>query len=240
MRCTCHVLGEGGGGVALDGDVVVVVDEDQVAQLLVARERGGLGGDALLQVAVRDDAPDGVVEGRLALRRLGVEQTALVAGGHRHAHRVRDTLPERAGRGLHARGVPVLGVTRRLRTVRAERLQVVQSELVAGEEELGVKGQRGVAGGQDEPVAAGPLRVGGVVSHHLLKDRVRRRGQAHRGARVAVSDLLHGVSSQDAGGVDGSAVEFGPFEAVGALRTHLQEVLTGSGIAGGTPSNLKV
>lgn len=33
-----HVLGEGGGGVALDGDVVVVVDEDQIAQLLVARE----------------------------------------------------------------------------------------------------------------------------------------------------------------------------------------------------------
>ena len=208
-----HVLGEGGRRVALDGDVVVVVEKDEVAELLVAGERGRLGGDALLQVAVGDDRPDGVVEGGLALGRLGVEQAALVAGGHRHAHRVGDALAERSGGRLHTRRVPVLGVAGRLGAVRAERLEVVQLQLVPGEEELGVEGQRRVAGGEHEAVTAGPLRVGRVVPHHLLKDRVRGRRQAHRGARVAVPDLLHRVGRQNAGGVDGTPVEFGPLEA---------------------------
>src|SRR6185437_14608326 len=48
-----HVLGLGDVGVVLDRDAVVVVDHHQVAELLVGRERGGLVGDALLDVAVR-------------------------------------------------------------------------------------------------------------------------------------------------------------------------------------------
>ncbi len=238
-----HVLGERGGGVALDRDVVVVVEEDEVAEPLVAGQRRRLGGDALLEIAVGDDRPDGVVEGGLALGRLGVEQTALVAGGHRHAHRVGDALAQRAGRGLHARGVPVLRVAGRLRTVGAEGLQVVQLHLVPGEVELGVEGQRGVSRREDEAVTAGPLRVGGVVPHHLLKDRVRGRGERHRRAGVAVADLLHRVGRQDTGGVDGTPVEFGPFEAVRAVhcvRAHLQEILDRSGVSGLTCSNLKV
>ena len=38
-----HVLAERDGGVVLDGDVVVVVEQDQVAELLVAGQRGRLG-----------------------------------------------------------------------------------------------------------------------------------------------------------------------------------------------------
>ena len=56
------VLGEGDVGVVLDRDLVVVVDEDEVAQLLGAGERGRLAADALLQVAVGGERPDGVVE----------------------------------------------------------------------------------------------------------------------------------------------------------------------------------
>ena len=67
-------------------------------------------------------------------------------------------------------------------------------------------------GGQHEPVATGPVGVGGVVPHRLLEERVRRRGQAHRGAGVAVADLLHGVHREDAGGVDRPLVEVGPLE----------------------------
>ncbi len=241
------VLGERGGGVALDGDVVVVVEEDQVAELLMTGQRRRLGGDALLEVAVADDRPDRVVEGRLALGRLRVEQAALVAGGHRHAHRVGHALAQRTGRGLDARRVPVLGVARRPGAVRAEGLEVLQLHLVPGEEELGVEGQRGVAGGEDEAVTAGPLGIGGVVTHHLLKDRVRGRGERHGRPRVTVAHLLHGVGREDPGGVDGTPVQFGPFEAVRAvhrllarLRAHLQEILDRSGVAGLTCSNLKV
>ena len=43
------VLGEGDVGVVLDRDLVAVVDRDQVAELLVAGQRGRLAGDALLR-----------------------------------------------------------------------------------------------------------------------------------------------------------------------------------------------
>ena len=64
-----------------------------------------------------------------------------------------------------------------------------------------------MAAGQDEPVAAGPVRIGGVVAHQTLVVQVGRRGQAHRGAGVAVADLLHGVGGQETDGVHGLVVE---------------------------------
>ena len=50
------VLGLGDLGVVLDRDLVVVVEHDEVAELLVAGQRGGLVADALLDVAVRGEA----------------------------------------------------------------------------------------------------------------------------------------------------------------------------------------
>lgn len=46
------VLGERTGGVSVNGDLVVVVDGDQVSELQVTGQRGGLGGDTLLQTTV--------------------------------------------------------------------------------------------------------------------------------------------------------------------------------------------
>jgi hypothetical protein len=64
-----HVLGEGDVGIALDADVVVVVDQDQIAESLVAREATCLGGDPLLQTTVTGDDVDPVVE--QAVTRIG-------------------------------------------------------------------------------------------------------------------------------------------------------------------------
>ncbi len=49
------VLSQRDVGVVLDGDLVVVPDHDQIAQLLSAGQRGGLAGHALLDVAVGGD-----------------------------------------------------------------------------------------------------------------------------------------------------------------------------------------
>ena len=68
------VLVEGDRGVVFDGDVVVVPDDGDVAQLLGASEGGGLGGDAFLEAAVASDDVDVVVEDGLAERGLGIEQ----------------------------------------------------------------------------------------------------------------------------------------------------------------------
>jgi hypothetical protein len=204
------VLGEGDVGVVLDRDLVVVVDQGEVAELLDAGDRGGLGRDALLDVAVAAERVDVVVERRRTGAR--VEQAALAASGHRHAHGVADALAERPGRGLDAGRVAVLRVAGGLAAPRAERLDVLELEPPAAEVELDVEGEAGVAAGEDEAVPAGPVRVGGVVPHHLLEEQVRRGSEAHRGAWVAVADLLHRVHGEHPDGVHRLVVELVPLQ----------------------------
>ena len=204
------ILGEGDVGVVLDGDVVLVVDHHEVAQFLVAGQRGSLGGDAFLEVAVGGDDPDGVVERARARGSVGVEQAAHAALGVGEAHRGGQALAQRAGGDFHAGGVLVLRVARRQRIPGAQRLKVLQFQAVAGEEQLDVQGQRGVAGGEDEPVAAEPVRVPRIVAHQLLEEKVRGRGQAHGRAGVAVPDLLDCVRGQDTDGVHRALVQAGP------------------------------
>ncbi len=206
------VLGQRDVGVVLDRDPVGVVDQREVAELLDAGEGRRLGADALLDVTVAAQRVDVVVEGRGALGGVGVEHAALAAGGHRHAHGVADALAQRAGGGLDAGGVAELRVAGGLGAPGAQRLEVVELESPAAEVELDVERQAGVAAREHEAVAAGPVRVGGVVPHDLLEQEVRRGGEAHGRAGVAVADLLHGVHRQDADRVDGLRVEFAPVE----------------------------
>jgi hypothetical protein len=104
------VLGERDVGVVLDRDVVVVVDHDEVAELLVpaSEEASELTPSSMSPSEAMH--VDVVVERALALGGVRVEQAALAAGGHRHADGVADALAERAGGGLDAGGVAVLGV----------------------------------------------------------------------------------------------------------------------------------
>ena len=57
-----HVLAPGHGRRAVELDVVVVPEVVILPEAQVAGEGRGLGGDALLEVAVRDDAVDPVVD----------------------------------------------------------------------------------------------------------------------------------------------------------------------------------
>ena len=207
-----HVLAEGGLGVALDGDVVVVVEHDQVAQALVAGQAAGLGADALLEVAVGAEHPDHVVEDRLARGGIGVEQTALAPGRHRHADRVAHALAQRAGGDLDARGVAVLRVAGGQRPPLPQVGQVLHGQAVARQEQLHVQGQAAVPAGQHEAVPAGPGRLARVVAQQPAVEQVGRGRQAHRGPRVAGAGRLDGVHGQRAGHVDGGAVQVGPVQ----------------------------
>ncbi len=103
------VFGPGHARGTVELDVVVVVEDDEPAQAQVAGQAGGLRRDALLEIPVRADdvrpVVDDVVSGTPELRR----QPSL---GDGHAHGVRETLAQRAGRGLDARREAVLGVAR--------------------------------------------------------------------------------------------------------------------------------
>jgi hypothetical protein len=214
------VLAERDVGVVLDRDVILVVDHHQIAQLLMAGQRRRLRGEALLQVSVGGDHPDGVIEQALADGRLRVEQATLAAAGHRHPDGAGQTLPERPSGDLHPRGVPVLRVPGGERTPRPQGLQILQLEPIPAEVELDIQGQAGVAGGQHEPVPPWPVRVLRVVLEQPLVEQVRRRGQAHRRPGVTVADLLHRIGREHAHGVDCAGVQRGPVELISGVCGH--------------------
>ena len=85
------VVAVGQRGVAVDGDVVVVVDADQVGEPLVAGERRGLVADALLEATVAGDHEGVMVDHVVA------ELRAQAPFRNRHADCVGETL-DRAGR----------------------------------------------------------------------------------------------------------------------------------------------
>ena len=128
-----------------------------------------------------------VVEQAFADGGLGVEQAALAAGGHRHAHGGRQALAERPGGGLNAGGMARVGVAGGQGTPLAQALQTFKLQTVAVEVQLHVQGQARVAAREHEAVAAFPMRLAGVVPHDLLEQGVRYRGEAHGGAGVAVA-----------------------------------------------------
>src|SRR5207302_5985087 len=122
---------------------------------------GRLGGDALLEVAVRAEAEDVVVLD------LGAELRAQEALRDRHAHAVGEALAERPGGDLDAgRDVPAvaLRVAGRERPPLAEALDLVHRELIAGQVQDAVEQHRAVARAEDEAVAVWPRRVLRVVA----------------------------------------------------------------------------
>ena len=118
--------------MALDRNVVRVVDDHEAAEAERAREGARLVRNPLLHVAVAAENP-GAVAGGLHLRRQGK------ADAHRQA------LPERTRRHLDAADELALGMARRPGAELAEVLHLVHGETVhAREVEEGIDERRAV------------------------------------------------------------------------------------------------
>ena len=126
LETLLDVFGEGEVGAAVDRDPVDVVDPEQVVELLVTGQRGGLVRDAFHHVAVTTDRVDVVVEDFLAVR------GPLPEPGDRQADRSGDTLAERTGGGLDAGGQVRFRVTGGGRVELAEVLDVFEGDRRAG------------------------------------------------------------------------------------------------------------
>ena len=159
--------------VALDGDAVRVVDEDEVVQAHRARPRANLVRDALLHVAVAAEDPRLVGDGGLLRRK-------------READAHGDALPQGARRHLDAGQEAALRVTRATRTPLAERLQVVHRHLAhAGQVKERVDERGGVAARKDETVAAGEEGVFWIDIEMLQPEDARQIRKAERRAGMA-------------------------------------------------------
>ncbi len=193
-----RVVDEPGRDGAVDRDAVVVVEDDQLVQLPGAGKGRGLVADALHQAAIADEDVGVVVDDLVAVAvELGGEQLF----GQRHADGVAQALAERAGRRLDARRDVDFRVAGRLAVQLAEVAQLADRQVVAREVQQRVLQHRAVAVGEDEPVAAGPARIGRVVAQMPGPERHRDLGHAHGRAGMAGIGLLHRVHGERPDGV---------------------------------------
>ncbi len=119
-------------GAGGEGDVVLVVEVDNLAELEVAGNGGGFEGDAFHDVAVGDDAVGVMVDDLVAGPVEGFSQEPF---RHGETDTVGQPLSERAGGDFDTRSIAALRVTGGLRAKLAEGLQVIDGEVVAGEVE---------------------------------------------------------------------------------------------------------
>ena len=197
LEARARVVHEREVGRALDRDVVRIVDEAEAVELERTRERTGLVGDALLQVAVAAEHPRAVVDdGRLGVH---VPAGGVHTLGNRHAHGHRDALAKRTRRHLHARQQAALGVARTAGAELAEGLEFVELQVArAGEVEERVDERRAVPARKDEAVAVGPGNVLGVEIEEFEPEGRRNVRQAERHAGVPALRLLHHVRREAA------------------------------------------
>ena len=126
-----HVLGEGHIGASINGDAVVVVEGNQLAQLQVTGQGGCFGGNTLLIAAVAHDHVGVVIHhGGVGLVELG-RQVGFSDG---QAHSVRDAGTQGTCGHFNARGLEGFGVTWSLGAPLAELLDVLNGHrVVTGE-----------------------------------------------------------------------------------------------------------
>ena len=119
--------------------------------------------------------------------------------GERHADRIAEPLPERAGGRLDAGRVAIFRVAGRLRPELAEALELFDGHArVAREMEQRVEQHRAVASRQHESVAVRPFGVGGIEFEESGEQHRGHIGHAHRHAGMAGIRLLHGVHGERA------------------------------------------
>ena len=116
------ILAKGDASVALDGDVVVVVEHYELAKAQCACHGCCFGRDSFLEVTIRDDRVGIVVDDRVTGFVVLSGQPTL---GQCHADSVAKSLSQRAGGGFNSWSQAVLWVARCFAAPLAEPLQFI-------------------------------------------------------------------------------------------------------------------
>ena len=192
------VVGEPAIGVAVDGDAVVVPEADQLAQAPGAGQRGGLVRDAFHQAAIAQEHPGAVVDD---IKFGAVEALGQQLFGQRQAHRIGKALAQRAGGGFHARGLVPLRVAGGLAAELAERLELLDRQVIAAQVQQRVLQHRAVAVGEHETVAVEPARVARVVAQVIVPEHFGDVSHAHRHAGVTGLGFFNRIGGKETDGV---------------------------------------
>ncbi len=204
LEALCDIFGVAEVGGAVERDEVVVVEDDQLAELQRAGQRGSLVRDAFHQVAVAAKHVGVVVHDLVVI--VVVDRGEMLFS-HRETDRLSEALAQWSGGDLDAGGFAVLGVAGRVRAPLAELLELVQREVIARKVQHAIEQRRGVAVGQDEAVAIRPQRVGRVVLHELVVEQVGNGSASERRSGVAALGRFHLVHGEKAQCVDRQLIE---------------------------------
>ncbi len=132
---TCRLVGViGKGNGTVDGDVVVIPEDDELVKLQMARKRDGFLADAFHQATVTGNHIGVMVNKAVA------ELCVQDALGQRHADSIGNALTKGTGGGLDACGMTIFRVTCGARAQLTEILDFVDGDIfVAREEEQRIK-----------------------------------------------------------------------------------------------------
>ena len=108
--------------LAIDGNTVVIIDGNQLAQPQRAGQRAGFVGDTFHQTTITQKYPGVVIDNGVTI---AVELRGQRFFGDRHAHRIGQTLTQRASCGLNAWRVAELWVPGRLTVQLSELFNVL-------------------------------------------------------------------------------------------------------------------
>ena len=190
--------------VAVDGNAVVVIHHDELAEAESPGEGTGLLRQPFHEASVAEEHVCVVIDnGEAVAVELGGEQFF----SHSHAHGGGKALSERPGGGFHADGVLIFRMARRLGAVLTEGLQVVHRQPIAEQVQKRIDQHGAVPAGEHEAVAIVPLGIGVGVHHVLAPHGVGHGGGAHRHAGMAALGLLHALGGEDADCVDDFLVQ---------------------------------
>ncbi len=194
------IFGESDVGIALDGNVIIIVKHDQLAQFQGAGQGSCFAGDPFHQAAVANKCV-GVMVDDLEIG--AVEPGGQMSLADRHTDRRCHALTERPSCHFDTDSVTEFRMARRLAAPLAERLQIIQGQAVAEQVKQRIEQHRGVAGAQHEAVAVDPLRIGRIVVHDFRPQGVCHRCGPHWFTGMARLGFLDTFRRQDADRVDG-------------------------------------
>ncbi|CCJ89366.1 hypothetical protein BN132_1294 [Cronobacter turicensis 564] len=192
------VVGKPALGLAINGNTVVIVEANQLAEAQRARERADLMGDALHQAAVAHKHI-GIMIDDLMARTVELRRERFL--GNSQTNRVRQPLTERPGGGFHARRIADFRVARRFGVQLAEVFQLFHRQIVAREVQQAVEQHRRMTVGKNKAVAVIPCRVSRVVLEEAVPQHFGDIRHPHRGAGVTGFGFLNRVHAERADGV---------------------------------------
>ena len=116
-------------GHRIEGDVVRIVNQDQIVQFLMPAKRGGFGGNTFLQATVSGQTDDLVIKYGVLF---GVESGLGHLRRNGHSDGVSYALSQRTGGRLYARGIAKFRVARSFAMELPEVFDVLERNVVSG------------------------------------------------------------------------------------------------------------